>query len=43
LVLVEHFPKPGTKAEARMLADDEKNIEETSESDSGDETEATSR
>ena len=26
----EHFPKPGTKADTRMLLEEEKHIEETS-------------
>ena len=30
LTLLEHFPKPGTKADTRMLMEEEKHIEETS-------------
>ena len=33
VIFIEHFPKPGTKAEARMIAKDDQNLEETSESD----------
>ena len=34
---LEHFPKPGTKAEARMIALDDKNIEETDDSEDDEE------
>ena len=30
---IGHFPKPGTKAEARMIALDDKNLEETDDSE----------
>ena len=30
IYFLEHFPKPGTKADTRMLREEEKNIEETS-------------
>lgn len=31
---IEHFPKPGTKADTRMLREEEKNLEETSSENS---------
>ena len=31
---LEHFPKPGTKADQRMLKKEEENIEETSSENS---------
>ena len=39
--LLEHFPKPGTKADTRMLMEEEKRIEETSSegSDEGEDEE----
>lgn len=42
-VYSEHFPKPGTKADARMLLEDDKNIEETSESNSCSDSDDTTR
>ena len=38
-LFAEHFPKPGTKADTRMLKAEEENIEETSSEDSGEEAE----
>lgn len=42
-LIVEHFPKPGTKAEAKMLAEEDKHQDVTSETgtDSEDEDEPT--
>jgi hypothetical protein len=37
----KHFPKPYTKAEARMLAHDNDNVDETSEEEDDTETEET--
>ena len=34
-MVLEHFPKPGTKADTRMLKAEEENIEETSSDNSG--------
>lgn len=36
---VEHFPKPGTKADLRMLKKEEENIEETSSENSDEQEE----
>ena len=36
----KHFPKPGTKADQRMLKKEEENIEETSSENSDDQEES---